>query len=265
MIRVPSLSFVLHHSISKQNFVFDLGIRSDPENFPPGVRDMIKKIFPVRIPQDVATSLTKGGLSPENVTHICLSHAHFDHIGDPRLFPRAQFFVGAETRTLTTPGYPTDPDSKYPTDLFPEGRTTYLGAPADKGWEPIGPFQRALDFYGDGSMYIVDAPGHLPGHLNLLARTSSDGGWVYLAGDSAHDWRLLTPGGGDILTGVNDEVRGLVCYCSHSDKAVAADHISRIKKLMEVPRVHVLLAHDGPWYEKNKGGEAFWPGKIPSL
>lgn len=38
----------------------------------------------------------------------------------------------------------------------------------------------------------------------------------------------------------------------------------RIRELTEMPRVKVILAHDDPWYKENKGGTAFWPGKIPS-
>jgi hypothetical protein len=48
-----------------------------------------------------------------------------------------------------------------------------------------------MDLFGYGSLYIVNAPGHLPGHLNLLCRTG-DRNFVYLAGDSCHDPRLLT-------------------------------------------------------------------------
>ena len=51
--------------------------------------------------------------------------------------------------------------------------------------------QNAVSFHW--GLYVVDAgDGHVAGHINVLARTSEDGGWIYLAGDSAHDRRLLT-------------------------------------------------------------------------
>ena len=54
--------------------------------------------------------------------------------------------------------------------------------------------------------------------------------------------------------------------CAHGDSDAAEAHIARIARLREDnPRARVLLAHDVPWYEKNKGGDAFWPGEIPSL
>ncbi|KAM5476938.1 hypothetical protein MauCBS54593_000209 [Microsporum audouinii] len=42
----------------------------------------------------------------------------------------------------------------------------------DDGLE-IGRF-RAMDFFGDGSFYLLDAPGHAEGHLCALARTTAD-------------------------------------------------------------------------------------------
>jgi len=53
--------------------------------------------------------------------------------------------------------------------------------------------------------------------------------------------------------------------CAHHDKNIAEEHIARVKILSEIPRVRVLLAHDKPWYEENKEGPAFWPGKLASL
>jgi hypothetical protein len=35
-----------------------------------------------------------------------------------------------------------------------------------------------VDYFGDGSVFIVDAPGHLFGHVNLLARVGRGGGFI---------------------------------------------------------------------------------------
>lgn len=56
----------------------------------------------------------------------------------------------------------------------------------------IGPYPRAMDIFGDGSMYIIDASGHVDGHINILARTSPDGAWILLGADSAHHPDLIT-------------------------------------------------------------------------
>ena len=204
----------------------------------------------MQVPEDVVEALRKGNLDPADITYVGISHALIDHIGDPTRFPTATYLLGGEAQTLL------DPDTK---DLaikllnaLPKERTKFLdlsSAPA------LGPFAHALDFYGDGSLYIVDAPGHLPGHINVLARTSADGSWVYLAGDSAHDWRIIT-GEAKIATEP---------FCIHTNKEQAEAHIARIRELQANPRVKVILAHDIPWYEENKGGDAYWPGEIKPL
>ena len=265
-LQVPSLSFLLQHSTTGEKFVLDLGIRKDAETaLPPAVAGFLKT-FPVTVKQDVVDSLAIGGTKPDEVDHVCLTHCHFDHIGDTKPFTKAQFVVGGETTQLFQPGFPADPNSHYPTDLLPEGRTLFL-PPTDTGpnarkWSSVGPFPHAYDYFGDGSLYIIDAPGHVAGHVNILARTSNDGGWIYLAGDSAHDWRLLR--GESEIAELKDE-HGHVTMCMHIDIAKARLTIDRIKELLNYPRVRVVLAHDPEFWEANKDRTAFWPGRVSSL
>ncbi|OCH91660.1 Metallo-hydrolase/oxidoreductase [Obba rivulosa] len=254
---LPGLSFLLRHTTNGDTFIVDLGIRRDWDTaLPTPLIDRIKHMgFVVDVPQDVPTSLRKGGVDPHAaIRHVLLTHVHFDHFGDTAPFTHATFLVGSEAQQLVTPGWPADPHSAFPGDLLPPGRTKYLSR---EGLKPIGPFPHALDFYGDGSLYIVDAPGHLPGHINVLVRTSPDGGWLYLAGDSAHDHRLID---GEAQIAVTD-----MFGCAHQDKEVAAEHIARIRALKANSRVRVLIAHDAPWYWPNRGGPAFLPGKLESL
>ena len=254
---MPCLSFLIHHHSTGTRMLFDLGIRNDIRDIPPFQKSAEKFVLDS---DDVCTSLDKGDLGPGDITYVVLSHCHWDPVGDTRLFPRAQFVVGSESRSLFEPGYPADPTSTFLSGTLPEGRTQYLDV--DSGaWKPIGPFPKTLDFFGDGSMYLVDAPGHLPGHMNLLVRTSSDGGWIYLVGDAAHDWRLLL---GESEIGMFSGDDG-VLQCMHRDKAVAEETIRRIQKLLKVPRVRVVLAHDKE-FERNPDNKQFYfPGKIASL
>ncbi|KIP02534.1 hypothetical protein PHLGIDRAFT_290838 [Phlebiopsis gigantea 11061_1 CR5-6] len=253
---LPALSFVLRRPGIDELFLFDLGIRKNWEQITPGYAERAKKLtFRISVPQDAVEALARGGTRPADVGTICISHAHFDHVGDPAAFDRATFVVGADTRGLLAQGYPHDPHASLPADLLPAARTRYLD-PAD--WPPLGPFAHALDFHGDGSLYIVDAPGHLPGHVNVLARTSRDGAWVYLAGDSAHDRRLLTGEAGVPEHGVFG--------CAHRDKEKATEHLGKIRALMLAePRMRVILAHDRPWWEENRDKDVFWPNKMDSM
>ena len=255
--RLPCLSFLLKHSSRRDTFVFDLGTRKDWESAcAPAYVTLIKKWYGVDVPHDVIDSLKKGGLTQADVDHVCISHIHFDHIGYPHAFTNATIIAGADTRKLLSPGYPADPKSFFHHDVLPEKRTRYI-APDDPETVSLGPFTNALDYYGDGSLYIVHTPGHLPGHLSLLARTSPDGGWVFIAGDAAHDWRLLT--------GEANIADGPQFGCVHRDKEAATKTVAQIKALAQESRVRVILSHDVPWYSKNKGGTAFWPGCLTSF
>eukprot|EP01083_Nonionella_stella_P034973 95602_1 len=45
-------------------------------------------------------------------------------------------------------------------------------------------FAKCMDLYGDGSVFIVDGDGHVPGHIMVVAKHKK--GWVLLAGDGVY-------------------------------------------------------------------------------
>ncbi|KAI0775596.1 Metallo-hydrolase/oxidoreductase [Trametes elegans] len=251
----PSLSFHLRHSGSGERVVFDLGIRRNLETHPPHVQELNAGRV-VLVQHTADESLRKGGVDPADVKTAIISHLHFDHVGNTSMFPNATFFLGADAEELLAHSYPVDPKSPCLQSAVPLEHTRFLDA---EFTQSIGPFPRAYDFFGDGSMYIIDAPGHLPGHINVLARTNPTGSWIYLAGDTAHDYRILT---GEREVAVALQPDGLV-RCIHSNKEQAEEHIRRVRTLLGNHKVLVLLAHDFRWYEENKGGNAFLPGYIP--
>ncbi|KAI0662115.1 Metallo-hydrolase/oxidoreductase [Cubamyces menziesii] len=250
----PSLAFHLRHSASGQQLLFDLGIRRDLDSHPPAVRQL-NAGRAVIVSQTVEESLRKGGVEPTDVKTIIISHLHFDHVGQCSSFPNATFILGHEAKDFLAHAYPSDPDSLCLQSAVPSARTRFLNS---EFTQTIGPFPRACDYFGDGSMYIIDAPGHLPGHLNVLARTNATGSWLYLAGDTAHDTRILT-GEREVAVALQPDGH---FRCIHLDKEKAEEHIRLARTLLDVPKVLVLLAHDYGWYEENKGGEGFLPGCI---
>ncbi|KAG0709237.1 beta-lactamase-like protein [Suillus ampliporus] len=259
IISCPSLAFSLRHSRTNSWVVFDLGIRRDLEGYTPVSQERIKTMgFAPVVNQTVAESLVKGGVSLDQVETVVVSHLHWDHVGDHEPFTGATFVVGEGSRELLTSGYPMNPDSYFSSTALPLERTRFI-SPSDFSGS-IGPFPLALDYFGDGSMYIIDAPGHIGGHINVLARTSSDGAWILLGGDSAHDYRLIT-GEKEVAHSVDSS--GCV-RCMHVDMEKAVENIARIRSLLGIPRVQVLIAHDWKWYEENKGS-AFLPGVIPPV
>ncbi|KAI0028035.1 Metallo-hydrolase/oxidoreductase [Vararia minispora EC-137] len=256
----PCLCFLLHHSATGEYILFDNGIRKDAHRLPPASQHRADTFGPLGLDHDAADRVAAGGLDPSRITQLILSHAHFDHIGDPARFPRARVVASSGTRELSRSGYPADPHSLFAQDMLPPDRTHVLD-PADGAWAALGPFERARDLLGDGSAYVIDAPGHVRGHINLLVRTSADGAWAVLAGDAAHDWLLLS---GAARTAVHP-AHG----CVHVDLELAEAHagILRALALAQDSRVRVLLTHDAQMWEKARANdwEGFWPKTIPSL
>jgi hypothetical protein len=55
---------------------------------------------------------------------------------------------------------------------------------------------RAVDFFGDGSFYLLDTPGHAIGHLGGLARTTASPGgdtFIFMGGDLCHHGGEIRP------------------------------------------------------------------------
>lgn len=146
-----------------------------------------------------------------------------------------------------------------------------LGLPASAAhdddlwaWKPLASFPHALDLFADGSVYVIDSPGHLFGHVNLLARTGETS-YVYLGGDCCHDPRILS---GEKAIAMYDDGRGGM-RSVHVDTAVARRTLDRVAEFVNARRVEggegevrlqVVLAHDAEWASCN--GHAFWPGTL---
>ena len=52
-------------------------------------------------------------------------------------------------------------------------------------WVRFGPFDRAMDYFGTGSLWIIQAPGHMPGNLAAAVKVL-DGQWILLGSDGCH-------------------------------------------------------------------------------
>lgn len=231
--------------------MFDLGLRRAKGRYPEQLQKHIDGRAPHRLPPGVAAQLKSGGLDPGDVDLVMLSHVHYDHHGDPEDFPNAKFVVGHGAMDVLKNGLGGIASHQhFVPDTLPEERASELSDPNGKGsdWKPLGPFPAALDLFGDGSVFVVDMPGHLPGHLNLLCRTKDR--WLCLCGDSFHDPRLLT-GEKEIGTWTGPTGDTL---CIHLDKEAAATSIKRLRELQKIgkEKVELIAAHDEEWWERNE-------------
>ena len=85
------------------------------------------------------------------------SHFHFDHTGDPSTFPAStDLIVGPGFKQAFVPGYPANPEAPILEQNY-EGRNL-REITFEEGNLKIGKF-RAMDYFGDGSFYLLDTPG----------------------------------------------------------------------------------------------------------
>ncbi|WP_322743993.1 N-acyl homoserine lactonase family protein [Nostoc edaphicum] len=150
--------------------LWDMGVPDDWVGTPegvvgsPGVRGIVNRTL--------VSQLDEIGVKPADVTIIALSHAHFDHVGNTRLFPRAKWYVQkVEYKVMFGSEYK---KFRFVPTLYSTLRNN-----------PVVTLQGDHDIFGDGSVRILSTPGHTPGHQSLLVRLPQTG-LVVLSGDVAH-------------------------------------------------------------------------------
>ena len=193
-LRVPCLSFLVEQVSSGRKVLFDLGLRKDYKNSPPAVMGIINSPgWEIEIEKSPSEILQGNGVDVAGgaIEAIVWSHWHFDHTGDPSLFPHSTAVItGTGVKEALLPGYPTNPHSPIAESAL-QGRE-HREIDFDKTSNlKIGQFP-AFDYFGDGSFYLLDAPGHAIGHMCGLARTKStlegdeEDTFIFMGGDTAH-------------------------------------------------------------------------------
>ncbi|KAK5172343.1 uncharacterized protein LTR77_003981 [Saxophila tyrrhenica] len=185
-------AFLIKHNnpASKSKYdtmLFDLGVRKDLENAPKVLRDRMDDDVTIKVDKNVTDIFKDHGEDPHEVGAVIWSHWHFDHTGDPSTFPAStDLIVGPGFKKTFVPAYPTVDDSPVDERAW-EGRTLReIDFDAEGGGLKLGQY-KAFDFYGDGSFYFLDTPGHAVGHMCGLARTSADPPeFIFMGGDIAH-------------------------------------------------------------------------------
>jgi glyoxylase-like metal-dependent hydrolase (beta-lactamase superfamily II) len=193
-LQAPAFSFLVEQVSTGRKILFDLGCRKDWQNFPPVIQNTISSPgWKLDIQKSVSEILQENGVDAAAgaIEAIVWSHWHFDHTGDPSLFPSSTAVIaGPGMKEALLPGYPINPESPLlESDL--KGREhksiDFNNSPTLK----IGQF-RAVDYFNDGSFYLLDSPGHAIGHVCGLARVTStlegdkEDTFIFMGADTAH-------------------------------------------------------------------------------
>ncbi|TFY58518.1 hypothetical protein EVJ58_g6375, partial [Rhodofomes roseus] len=153
----PGKSFLIEHPSGKR-VVFDLGVRKDVSTAAKSWQDRIaSKQVVITDGPDVAETLVANGIDLKSIQAVIWSHPHIDHVGNPSTFPpTTALVVGAGTQAAFRPGYPLNPEAMLPESDF-LGREVVEIAFADDA--PIVAGLKSHDYFGDGSFYLIEAPG----------------------------------------------------------------------------------------------------------
>jgi glyoxylase-like metal-dependent hydrolase (beta-lactamase superfamily II) len=146
-------------------------------------------ITPVHIaPEQTAVSQLKQlGISTRDVRAIILSHFHADHIAGLSDFPQATYVYRASAyEDIKNRSRWGQVKSGFIKGLLPGDFTSRSKQLTEADFKSMGlnltGFDRACDYFGDESLFIIDLPGHAAGHIGIYAETHK--GKVLLVADA---------------------------------------------------------------------------------
>jgi glyoxylase-like metal-dependent hydrolase (beta-lactamase superfamily II) len=232
-VTIPVSMWVIDHP--KGLVVFDTGNNnavSDGKcksHWAAGNCDMLK---PSQKREDVIDSqLKKIGYSTDQVKAVITSHAHLDHIGNIKMFPKAVHVI--QKREMYQAWWP----EKFQRDggVFVVG--DFDGPARDFNYLELN---GDYDLFGDGSVMILSTPGHTLGHQSVKVKLAS-GKTMVMTQDAV--W-------------MKENMDGYPAGLNYSIKDYS-DSITRLKMIRDLENAEMYYGHDqdqwkaggGKWYK----------------
>lgn len=129
------------------------------------------EIMQVSMKKTLASQLEELSLSPQDIDYLVHSHMHYDHIGNSNMFASSTWLIHEK-------------EYEYAFGSDAEKREEYIYYKALKESNTIK-LKGDYDVFGDGTVVILSAPGHTPGH-QVLFIDLPEMGPVVLSGDLYH-------------------------------------------------------------------------------
>jgi N-acyl homoserine lactone hydrolase len=168
----------------------------------------------------IADQLAKLDLNPDQIKYVGISHYHADHTGQVASFPKALLLIGqGDWDRIASPNPPTGVNYK-PFEGWTNGENKV---------EPL-----VNDVFGDGSVIVLNTPGHTPGHHSLLVKLPQTGALI-ITGDAAHFRE-------------NYDSDGVPWF--NYDRAQTIASLERLKKIAANFNATVIIQHDARDVEK---------------
>jgi N-acyl homoserine lactone hydrolase len=155
-------------------------------------------------------------LKPEQITFVGISHYHGDHVGQVASFPQATLLIGKGDWDALN-------DAKPNPAVNPANFAHWIS-----GGGKVEPLSGDKDVFGDGSVIMLNTPGHTPGHRSLLVKLK-DKGNVLITGDLAHFQE-------------NYDSNGVPTF--NTNRADTLASLDRFKQLATNLHATVIIQHD---------------------
>ncbi|MEZ5597002.1 MAG: N-acyl homoserine lactonase family protein [Pseudomonadales bacterium] len=169
----------------------------------------------MRYARSIVAQLADRGLTPSDIDLLALSHFHFDHAGGANAFADATLLIQQTEYDAAFLHAQTSP-------VF--DRTLYAALETSR--------KRLLngdhDVFGDGTVRIVSAPGHTPGHQVLLLALAKTGP-LMLSGDLYHFRASRT-------------LRAVPVFNSSKEQSLAS--MAHVESLLAATRATFWIEHD---------------------
>jgi N-acyl homoserine lactone hydrolase len=162
--------------------------------------------------------LGKLELKPDQIKYVGISHYHGDHIGQVAALPQSTLLIG-----------------KGDWDVLVDAKTAKIAGTDNanfthwvSGGGKVEPVRLPQDVFGDGTVVMLNTPGHTPGHHVLLVKLKEMGN-VILSGDMAHFRE-------------NYDLEGVPSFNTDRSQTIAS--IERIKQIAKNLNATVIIQHD---------------------
>ncbi len=164
-------------------------------------------------------SLKKINLKLSDIKYVSVSHSHFDHMGNLYQLTKSTWILQkAELKYAQT----------HPNPFV-------IDASKLNSWNAVHKIMISGDYdvFGDGTVKILNTPGHTPGHQSLELKLPQ-AGVIILSGDEFHQRSSFIP------------LRVPTFNASRADTMASAD---RIKLLLKNTKGRLIIQHDAQDFE----------------
>jgi N-acyl homoserine lactone hydrolase len=173
--------------------------------------------------------LAQINVKPENIKYLGISHYHADHTGQVASFPTATVLIGKGDWDGLSATPPVAGAATAPWAHWLRGAGKLETLTADR------------DVFGDGSVIILNMPGHTPGHRSLMVRLK-DKGPVLITGDLTHFRENFASDGVPTF---------------NTDRGDTLASLDRFKKTAANTKATVIIQHDARDVDKLPAWPAF--------